>query len=101
MTGATSQIYLDDNAVRQLALDRLKKRSDFWLHLMIYLLVNGFLVIIWVMTGLPFFWPVFPIFGWGIGVAANAWDVFLRREATESEIQREVARLRARAGAGG
>jgi len=96
MTDAISQVRSDDAALRQVALGRLKKRSDFWLHLMIYLMVNGFLVIIWAMTGVPFFWPVFPIFGWGIGVVANAWDAFLRREPTESEIHREIGRLRAR-----
>src|SRR5664279_6419847 len=36
------------------------------------MLVNGFLVVIWAMTGAGFFWPVFPIVGWGIGVAAKA-----------------------------
>jgi hypothetical protein len=100
MTGAINQIGTDDTALRQVALGRLKKRSDFWLHLMIYLMVNGFLVIIWAMTGMPFFWPVFPIFGWGIGVAANAWDAFLRREPTEAELHREIARLRAMNSAG-
>lgn len=94
MTDAINQIRSDD-ALRQVALGRLKKQQDFWLHLMIYLMVNGFLVVIWAMTGVPFFWPVFPIFGWGIGVAANAWDVFLRHEPTEAQLQREMARLRA------
>ena len=66
MTDAISQVRSDDAALRQVALGRLKKRSDFWLHLMIYLMVNGFLVIIWAMTWVQFFWPDFPIFGWGI-----------------------------------
>lgn len=96
MTDALSPVRAEEAALRQVALGRLKKQSDFWLHLMIYLMVNGFLVVIWAMTGMPFFWPVFPIFGWGIGVLANAWDAFLRREPTEPELQREMARLRAR-----
>lgn len=100
MTDSINQIHSEDTALRQVALGRLKKQSDFWLHLMIYLMVNGFLVIIWAMTGMPFFWPIFPIFGWGIGVAANAWDAFLRSEPTESELQREIARLRAHNSAG-
>ncbi|HEX2468282.1 MAG TPA: 2TM domain-containing protein [Solirubrobacterales bacterium] len=40
------------------------------------------------------FWPIFPILGWGIGVAANAWDVYGRRPITESEIRHEVETLR-------
>ena len=79
--------------LRELAVDRLKKQADFKLHLMIYLLVNGFLVVIWWMTGMPFFWP---IFGWGIGVAANWWDAYLRAVPTEVEIGREMAKLRSR-----
>ena len=85
-----------DVALRELALDRLKKQADFKLHAMIYLLVNGFLVVIWWMTGAPFFWPIFPIFGWGIGVAANWWDAYLRAVPTEGEILAEMTRLRKR-----
>lgn len=32
--------------------------------------------------------------GWGIGVAANAWDVFDRQPITQAEIEREEERLR-------
>jgi len=32
--------------------------------------------------------------GWGIGVAANAWDVFVRKPITEAEVEREERRLR-------
>ncbi len=28
-----------------------------------------FFVILWAVTGAGYFWPVFPILGWGIGVA--------------------------------
>ena len=40
-----------------------------------------------------FFWPVFPIAGWGIGVIMNAWDVYGRQEITEEDIHREMDRL--------
>jgi hypothetical protein len=89
----------EDAALRELALGRLKKQAEFKLHAMIYLLVNGFLVVIWWMTGVPFFWPVFPIFGWGIGVAANWWDAYLRAVPTEKEIRAEMTRLRNRGAA--
>ena len=47
-----------------------------------YLLVNGSLIVIWAMTGAGFFWPVFPIVGWGIGVAASAWDAYSQVSGT-------------------
>jgi len=72
---------------------QLKKRRDFYGHILIYVLVNAFVVVIWAVTDAHgFFWPVFPIGGWGIGVLMNAWDVFWRPEISEEDIQREMAR---------
>lgn len=55
--------------------------------------MNGFLVVIWLASGGDFFWPVFPIFGWGIGLAFNAWDVYAP-ETSEDRIRAEMERLR-------
>jgi hypothetical protein len=80
---------LRDRAVRQ-----LKKRRDFRSHLLVYVLVNAFLVVIWVLTDPHgFFWPIFPIAAWGIGVIMNAWDVYRRQEITEEDIHREIDRM--------
>lgn len=84
-----------DEVLRQQAIKQLKKRRDFHTHLLVYVLVNAFLVIIWALSGWHgFFWPIFPIVGWGIGVALNAWDVYRGDEFTEADIQREITRLR-------
>jgi 2TM domain len=80
--------------LRKLAVLRLKKRRDFGTHVVVYIAVNAMLVAIWAVTGAGFFWPIFPILGWGIGVAANAWDVYGRKPITEDEVQRETERLR-------
>ena len=80
---------LRDKAVRQ-----LKKKRDFRGHLLVYILVNTFLVVIWLLTDPDgFFWPVFPIAAWGIGVIMNAWDVYGRHEITEEDIHREMEHL--------
>ena len=82
--------------LRKQAVDRLKKKQDFKVHLLVYLLVNAFLVVIWAVSrdDGDLFWPIFVIVGWGIGVVANAWDVYGRRPITEEQIQREQDRLR-------
>jgi hypothetical protein len=82
-----------DDELRERAIHQLKKKRDFRTHIFIYVLVNVMLVVIWAVTGSGFFWPVFPIIGWGIGVAANAWDVYGRKPITEDEIRRETERL--------
>lgn len=80
--------------LRSRAIRRLNKRRDFGRHLMIYLLVNAFLVVIWAVSGGGFFWPVFPIVGWGVAVLFNAWDIFQSGDPDEARITREMDRIR-------
>jgi len=85
----------DPEPLRGRAVKALKKRRDFTGHLLVYLMVNTFFVVIWLVTIAPdgFFWPVFPLVGWGIGVAMNAWDVYRPEEFSEDEIAAEMRRL--------
>jgi 2TM domain len=86
-----------DDTVRDRALRRLKKRRDFHAHLLVYAMVNAAIVTVWfVATPGGFFWPVFPMLGWGIGLVMNAWDVYHAEDFTDEEIEREIARLRSR-----
>ena len=82
-----------DDTMRDRAVRRLKKRRDFAGHLLIYTMVNTFLVVIWALTSASFFWPIFPIVGWGIGVVMNAWDVWRGDEFSDEQIAREIERL--------
>jgi pyruvate/2-oxoacid:ferredoxin oxidoreductase alpha subunit len=40
-----------------------------------------------------FYWPMFPLLGWGIGVAFHAWDVYAPEKPPEDRIRREMERL--------
>jgi len=83
-----------ERSIRDQAVKRLKKRRDFYAHLLVYVLVNAFIIVIWAVTSDGgFFWPVFPMVGWGIGVVMNAWDVWRGDEFTEEEIKQEISRL--------
>jgi hypothetical protein len=46
------------------------------------------------LTGSGFFWPVFPMFLWGIGLVLNAWDGYGRKQVSEDRIRREMERMR-------
>lgn len=62
-------------------------------HLLVYVPVNAFLVVTWAVIDVQgFFWPVFLIAGWGIGVVMKAWDAYWRPQIAEQDIQRESAR---------
>lgn len=80
--------------LREQARQSLKKKRDFRTHLVMFVLVNAFLVGVWAVTGADFFWPIFVIGGWGIGLVADAWETYGRKPITEAEIAREADRLR-------
>ena len=84
-----------DPVLRELAVKRLKKKRDFHAHLLVYTLFNASIIIVWALTTPhAFFWPVFLIVFWGIGVVMNAYDVYRTDEFSEASIRREMARLR-------
>jgi hypothetical protein len=90
--GVTPQ---DDAAdLRQLAITQLRKKRDLQAHLLAYILVNLFLNGIWLLTNPGgFYWPMFPLFGWGIGVAFHVWDVYAPETPPEDRVRREMDRL--------
>lgn len=89
---------IESDDLRGLARSRLVKRREFIAHLAAYALVNVFFVAIWAFAGAGFFWPVFLIFGWGIGVFFHGWDTF-SAPLSEDRIDQEVERLRRSAAA--
>jgi CHASE2 domain-containing sensor protein len=79
-------------ARREEAIKRIKAKNDFKIHLLVYLAINGMLVFTWAFTGAGFFWPIFPIVAWGIGVVAHGYQVY-GNVYTEERIQREMEKL--------
>ena len=83
-----------DQSLRDRALERIEKKREFHAHLLAYVLVNAMFVGIWAVTGAGFFWPIFPLLGWGIGIGFHAWDTYRLGEPSERLIQREIEHLR-------
>jgi hypothetical protein len=93
---------------RELAIKRIKAKNAFKVHLLVYLTVNTMLVVIWAALAAAgwsqylivwqdhpqdFFWPIFPIVGWGIGLVINGYVVYRGNVYTEEQIQREMQKL--------
>jgi hypothetical protein len=83
----------DDTELRRRAVKRLDDKRGLSAHVLAYVLVNLVLVAIWFVAGGGFFWPVFPILGWGIGLVFHVWAV-MWPAPTEKAIQEEMERLR-------
>jgi hypothetical protein len=82
---------VDEEERRKAAVKRLKEKRDFWGHVIAYILINGLLVVIWWVTsdGRGHFWPMWSLFGWGIGLGFHAWDVF-QKPISEEAIRKEM-----------
>lgn len=90
------------------ARKQAKKEKEFYSHLAIYLIVNAFLVAINLLTSPGHLWFVYPLLGWGMGLAGHATDVFgvpgfgrdweerkVRQLLGQEETQASIERLRA------
>ncbi|WP_338748610.1 2TM domain-containing protein [Janibacter alittae] len=84
-----------EDELRTRALNRLKAKKALAGHVVLYVAVNLMLVVIWWVTGAGFFWPAFPLLGWGIGLAYNAWEVMSPQPGPDA-IRAEMDRLRNR-----
>lgn len=77
-------------AVRKVAEKRLKKRMEFYQHLIAYVMVNAMMLI--AFRGQ--WWVIFPLFGWGMGLIAHGVETFFNDpERHERAIAREMAKL--------
>src|SRR6266852_3263836 len=45
--------------------------QSFKMHVAVYLPVNLLLIAIWAAAGGGYFWPIWPILGWGVAVACH------------------------------
>ena len=64
----------DDDELHRLAVRRADMRIAFRSHLTAYAIVNAGLVCIYVMTSFGhYFWPIWPMLGWGFAVAMHAF----------------------------
>ena len=73
------------------ARKRVKARLGFYSHLATYLFVNTLLIGIWLVTSFSighFYYPwfIWPLFGWGIGVVANFFSVFVAGHGLEDRL---------------
>jgi hypothetical protein len=92
MSMTTNPSAITDTEERAIARKHLQAKRDFGTHLLVYLVVNTFVVVMWALSGQGYFWPGWLIGCWGIGLVMNAWEVYGRRPITEADIDEELRR---------
>lgn len=83
------------------AKKRVKAKKEFYQHLMTFAIVNFFLFALNLVTSPSYFWFIFPLLGWGAGLAFHYVDVFgipgfdiLSKEWEDRQLDDELRKLR-------
>ena len=76
------------------ARKRVIERREFGSHLVVYVVVNGFFILMWAATGAGYFWPAWVMGCWGMGLVLHAWETFVRRAVTDADVEAELERER-------
>lgn len=84
---------INPDELRAQAVGTLKKRAELRSHLTVYVVFNTMLIVIWAVMGHNFFWPIFPLLGWGVGIVLHAVDVYTHGP-TAAQIRRQMSKLR-------
>lgn len=71
---------------------RVKTRKKFYSHIVTWVIMSVFFIFINLFTT-DYFWAIFPILAWGIGVAFHGIQVF-SEEWEDQEIAKEFERLK-------
>lgn len=94
MTTAHTSTALPDTRLEQLARKRAGAKLGWYIHATVYLLVNLMLLALSLSSGRH--WAVFPLLGWGLGLAVHGAVVFLLTGGAglhERLVQQERERL--------
>lgn len=66
----------DDNEAYQRARKKVKEMKSFYANLISYCIVIPFLIFVNLYTSREYLWFLWPMLGWGVGLASHAFQVF-------------------------
>lgn len=70
-------VQYDKLELRRERLRRFEERA-FQAHAATFVIINAMLVAIWAAVGGGYFWPIWPMIGWGPAVGLHGWWTYGR-----------------------
>lgn len=83
---------MDAHELYEHAKTRVKTRKNFYTHVITWVVLSVFFILLNLATT-DYFWAIFPILAWGIGVAFHGIQVY-STEWEDAEVEREFERLK-------
>lgn len=88
---------MTDDDLLQRARKRVKLKMGFYIHLGVYVAVNGGLALMMMMRGGSAAWQAGPLLGWGLGLTIHGIVTFLNLQGDglrDRMVEAELKRLR-------
>lgn len=94
---------MENDEAYQRARKRVEAKIGFYIHLTVYVGVNILLIIINLLTSPQYFWFIWPLIGWGIGLFFHGMATFIFsggkfHEIKDRMIEKEIGKDKARNG---
>lgn len=91
---------MSEQEIYEAARKRVEEKKGFYVHFIVYVIVNAVLVIIWAVNdrssgGIP--WFIYPLGGWGVGLIFHFLGVFFFNNSTgweRRQVEKEAEKLR-------
>jgi hypothetical protein len=93
-----------DEELRRKAEKRAEEKIGLYVHLTVYIFVNLMLIVIWYLNGGSawlqdqssgiFPWFIFPLLGWGIGLAAHIVGTYASTNLKDRIAEKEYQKLK-------
>jgi hypothetical protein len=71
---------------------QIQRWRDFGSQVFAYVIGNIVFVVIWAAQGKGFFWPIYPLLVWGLGLSAQHFSVVIRGQITDEDVRRTLNR---------
>jgi 2TM domain len=68
------------------------RRQQIKPHFISYLLINVFLIVLNLVTSPKYFWAIYPLLGWGLGLGFHAASVYLRKDVGSQDSPKDIAK---------
>jgi hypothetical protein len=69
---------------------QIQRWRDFLSNCVAYAVFNAAFIVTWATTGRGFFWPMFPLIGWAIGLSLQHFSVVLLGQITDADVRRKL-----------
>jgi hypothetical protein len=87
---------LSAEEIDRLARKRASAKMGWYIHAMVYIAVNGFFMLRFLLVDGARGWSIYPTMGWGLGLALHFLSVFVLGQGSgfrEGLVQRERERI--------